>query len=173
MSSTNKSNKINQLKDAYINSKEGYALFKNPSGSLKSLFSAHGIEITPVNFLATLIGAEGERDKDIWAQAAQLIFNMYEWEGHDADKEYMERKIHEKFTNATAGSNSLWYLGDDNEGEISNLMRESNTTSIKQACGLWVLQEQEKAAIILNEWVNKDVEESDGRKTVTKGWFDN
>lgn len=154
MSSTNRSNKINQFKDAYQNSKEGYAFFKKPSGSLKNLLKTHGIETAPPDAFAALTGLGGGRDQDIWAQAAELVFDLYEWDGHEADKRHIEQKIHEKVAERSI-PNPLWYLADDNQEDISNLMRASDSVSIKDACKLWVRQEIEKAANILNEWVNE------------------
>lgn len=154
MSATNKSNKINQFKDAHQNSKEGYALFIKPSGSLKNLLEAHKIDTSPSDQLSAIMGLGGERDKEIWAQAAGLVFDLYEWDGHEADKKHIDQKIHEKVVELGV-LNSLWYLSDDNEQEISDAMHELNSLSIKQACALWVRREIEEVALILNDWVHE------------------
>ncbi|HEY0980065.1 MAG TPA: hypothetical protein VGE18_01505 [Candidatus Paceibacterota bacterium] len=152
MSTLDKTNRINQFRDAYQNSKEGYTLFKNPSGSLIKLFKTHKIETTPGNELEMILGLRGEQSKDLWAHAAQLVFNLYEYYGYEADKKFIQEKIVEKIIEVNI-YNPLWYLTDETEKEISNSMRTLNCSNIKEACILWVQKEIENIANILNEWV--------------------
>ncbi len=154
MSTLDKTNRINQFRDAYQNSKDGYSLFKNPSGSLRKLFEAYEIETTPGNELEMILGFHTEQCKDLWARAAQLVFDLYEHHGHEADNEFIKKRISEKAKDLNI-YNPLWYLSDETEKEISESMLTLNHSSIKAACTSWVRKEIEKVATILNEWVYK------------------
>lgn len=47
----------------------------------------------------------------------------------------------------------LQYLNNNNEHEISEMMREYDIRSIADACAFWYDQQVEQAAIIINDWV--------------------
>lgn len=152
MSTLDKTNRINQFRDAYQNSEEGYTLFKNSSGSLTKLFKTHKLETTAGGQIERILGLNGEANKDLWAQAAQLVFNLYEYHGYEADKKFIEEMISEQATKLNV-SNPIWYLTDDTEKEISESMSALNRSNIKEACTLWVQKEIEKIANILNDWI--------------------
>lgn len=153
MSTVDKTNRINQFRDAYQNSREGYTLFKSPSGSLEKLFKTHLIDIAPSNELGAILGLHGEQNKDIWANAAQLLFDLYEYYGHEADIGFIRERISEKTSDLNI-YNPLWYLTDETEKEISEFMHAFSYTSINKACESWVRKEIEKVANILNDWVH-------------------
>lgn len=98
-------------------------------------------------------------DYEIFGRALDVMSEIYAdkperaEEGSDGE---IEEKIYERAPDSASPYTytRLAYLDNQNEGEISDIMRDYSLDSIADACAVWYDQQVEKAAIIIKDWIN-------------------
>lgn len=95
-------------------------------------------------------------DYETFSKACDIVSEIYaDTRIEHATNERLIDYINERSDNTASiyTSTRLSYLNNNNEHDISDVMKEYNTVIISTACAIWYEKQVEQAAMRINKWV--------------------
>lgn len=94
-------------------------------------------------------------DYETFSHACDIVSEIYADKPNATDDEVTEDIYERSHDSASVyTSTRLSYLNNQNESDISELVKETSYNSIASACAIWYDKQVEQQAIIIKDWVN-------------------